>query len=300
MEILCAGTPMKKQIIHLSPAMPVMSTENLVWNCVGNSAMKKNIFELLVRNNKSVKATEWLLCNSTYELEPAAFTLAPNILPIGPLLASNRLGESVGNFWPEDSTCLKWLDQQPPGSVIYVAFGSFTIFAPAQFQELALGLELCDRPFLWVVRPDIRDGTSNAYPKEFQDRVAARGRVVGWAAQQKILSHPSVACFISHCGWNSAMEGVSNGIPFLCWPYFADQFLNQSYICDVWKVGLRLERDESGIISRGEIESKVEQLLGNEMLKATALDLKNIVKTSVKEGGGSNNNLKNFVEWMKA
>jgi UDP:flavonoid glycosyltransferase YjiC (YdhE family) len=123
---------------------------------------------------------------------------------------------------------------------------------------------------------------------------------VGWAAQQKILSHPSVACFISHCGWNSAMEGVSNGIPFLCWPYFADQFLNQSYICDVWKVGLRLERDESGIISRGEIESKVEQLLGNEMLKATALDLKNIVKTSVKEGGGSNNNLKNFVEWMKA
>jgi hypothetical protein len=299
MEILCAGTPMKKQIIHLSPAMPVMGTENLVWNCVGNSAMKKNIFELLVRNNKSVKATEWLLCNSTYELEPAAFTLAPNILPIGPLLASNRLGESVGNFWPEDSTCLKWLDQQPPGSVIYVAFGSFTIFAPAQFQELALGLELCDRPFLWVVRPDIRDGISNAYPKEFQDRVAARGRVVGWAAQQKILSHPSVACFISHCGWNSAMEGVSNGIPFLCWPYFADQFLNQSYICDVWKVGLRLERDESGIISRGEIESKVEQLLGNEMLKATALDLKNIVKTSVKEGGGSNNNLKNFVEWMK-
>jgi UDP:flavonoid glycosyltransferase YjiC (YdhE family) len=96
------------------------------------------------------------------------------------------------------------------------------------------------------------------------------------------------------------MEGVSNGIPFLCWPYFADQFLNQSYICDVWKVGLRLERDESGIISRGEIESKVEQLLGNEMLKARALDLKNIVKTSVKEGGGSNNNLKNFVEWMKA
>ena len=264
--------------------------------------MQKNIFELLVRNNKSVKATEWLLCNSTYDLEPAAFALAPNILPIGPLLASNQPGESsVGNFLPEDSTCLKWLDQQPPGSVIYVAFGSFTIFSPAQFQELALGLELCNRPFLWVVRPaDITDGKSNAYPREFQDRVAARGRMVGWAAQQKILSHPSVACFISHCGWNSTMEGVSNGIPFLCWPYFADQFLNQSYICNVWKVGLRLERDESGIISRGEIESKVEQLLGNEKLKARALDLKNIVKTSIKEGGGSHNNLKNFVEWMKS
>jgi hypothetical protein len=63
---------------------------------------------------------------------------------------------------------------------------------------------------------------------------------------------------------------------------------------------LRLERDESGIISRGEIESKMEQLLGNEKLKARALDLKNIVKTSIKEGGGSHNNLKNFVEWMKS
>jgi hypothetical protein len=178
MEILYSGTPMKKQIIHLSPAMPAMSTETLVWTCVGNLAMQKHIFELLVRNNKSVKATEWLLCNSTYDLEPVAFALAPNILPIGPLLASNQPGESsVGNFLPEDSTCLKWLDQQPPGSVIYVAFGSFTIFSPAQFQELALGLELCNRPFLWVVRPaDITDGKSNAYPREFQDRVAARGR----------------------------------------------------------------------------------------------------------------------------
>lgn len=295
MEILCAGTPTKKQSIHLSPAMPAMSTESLVWTCVGNSTMQRNIFELLVRNNKSVKATEWLLCNSTYDLEPAAFTLAPNILPIGPLLASNRLG----NFGPEDSTCLKWLDQQPPGSVIYVAFGSFTIFGPAQFQELALGLELCNRPFLWVARPD-HGTTSNAYPKEFQDRVATRGKIVGWAAQQKILSHPSVACFISHCGWNSTMEGVSNGIPFLCWPYFADQFINESYICDVWKVGLRLERDESGIVSRGEIESKVEKLLGNEKLKAGALNLKNLVKESIKEGGGSHNNLKNFVEWIKA
>jgi hypothetical protein len=280
--------------------MPAMSTENFVWTCVGNLTMQKNIFELLVRNNQSVKVIEWLLCNSTYDLEPATFTLAPNILPIGPLLASNRLGDSVGNFWPEDTNCLKWLNQQPPCSVIYISFGSFTIFDPTQFQELALGLELCNRPFLWVVRPDITDGTKYSYPKEFQNRVATRGCMVGWAPQQKVLSHPSVACFLSHCGWNSTMEGVSNGIPFLCWPYFADQFLNQSYICDVWKVGLGLDRNESGIITRGEIKSKVEQLLGNDKLKARALDLKNVVMASIKEGGGSHKNLMNFIEWMKA
>ena len=86
----------------------------------------------------------------------------------------------------------------------------------------------------------------------------------------------------------------------LCWPYFADQFLNRSYICDVWKVGLGLDRNESGIITQGEIKSKVKQLLGNEKLKASALDLKNIVMARIKEGGGSHKNLKNFIEWMKA
>ncbi|KAG6660201.1 UDP-glycosyltransferase 83A1-like [Carya illinoinensis] len=294
------GTPLKKQTIRLSPEMPAVNTEKLLWVSPGNLPMQKNIFELVVRNIKSVKVAEWLLCNSTYDLEPAAFTLAKNILPIGPLLASNQLRDSVGNFWTEDATCLNWLDRQPPHSVIYVAFGSFTIFDPTQFQELALGLELCNRPFLWVVRPDTTDGTNDAYPKGFHDRVGTRGQMVGSVAQQKILSHPSVACFLSHCGWNSTIEGVSNGIPFLCWPYFADQFLNQNYICDVWKVGLGLDRDESGIIRRGEIKTKVEQLLGDETLKVRALDLKKLVMASIKEGGASDNNLKNFIEWMKA
>ena len=77
--------------------------------------------------------------------------------------------------------------------MIYVAFGSYTIFDQTQFQELALGLELCNRPFLLVVRP-------NAYPAGFQDRVGANGLIVSWAPQQKVLEHQSVACFVSHCG----------------------------------------------------------------------------------------------------
>ncbi|OMO75763.1 UDP-glucuronosyl/UDP-glucosyltransferase [Corchorus olitorius] len=85
----------------------------------------------------------------------------------------------AGSFWPEDEICQKWLDQQPPGSVIYVAFGSFT--------ELALGLELSNRPFLWVVRPDITKGieSDELYPKGFKERVGSRGKMVGnWAPQR--------------------------------------------------------------------------------------------------------------------
>ncbi|KAI8032652.1 UDP-glycosyltransferase 83A1 [Camellia lanceoleosa] len=189
------GTPTKNQMIQLSPTMPAISTTHFVWACIGDLATQKTFFEVFLKNNKSVAVADWLICNSTYELEPAVFTLFPNIMPIGPLLASNRLGNSAGYFWPEDSTCLEWLDQQPANSVIYVAFGSFTIFDQIQFQELALGLELINRPFLWVVRPDLTDDNSDAYPKGFKERAVTRGRMVGWAPQQKVLGHPLLLAF---------------------------------------------------------------------------------------------------------
>ncbi|KAM1460929.1 hypothetical protein ACFX15_044478 [Malus domestica] len=258
------------------------------------------MFQSMLKCNKAVQVADWLLCNSAYDLEPATFTFTPEILTIGPLLASRRLGNSAGYFWPQDLTCLEWLDQQPPNSVIYVAFGSFTIFKPTQFKELALALEFSERPFLWVVRPDSTDTTSDPYPEGYPERVASRGRMVGWAPQQKVLAHPSIACFLSHCGWNSTLEGLSNGVPFLCCPYFADQFTNESYICDVWKVGLRFEKNDTGIITKEEIKNKLEQLLGDKDFNERALKLKELAIANVEEGGQSNKIFKNFVEWMKS
>ncbi|KAJ0667271.1 putative sinapate 1-glucosyltransferase [Helianthus annuus] len=104
---------------------------------------------------------------------------------------------------------------------------------------------------------------------------------------------------MSHCGWNSTLEGVTNGLPFLCWPYFADQFHNETYICDMWKTGLRMAKDDAGIITRGEIKSKLEELLSGETYKVKALDIKEKVTSSVREGGCSHKNLSNFIEWVK-
>ena len=104
---------------------------------------------------------------------------------------------------------------------------------------------------------------------------------------------------MSHCGWNSTMEGVSNGVPFLCWPYFADQFLNKTYICEIWKTGLGLNKDNTGIVTRGEIESKVEQLLSNNIVKENAFNLQEKVAKSVRAGKSSNKNLCNFIDWVK-
>ncbi|XP_071928620.1 UDP-glycosyltransferase 83A1-like isoform X1 [Coffea arabica] len=294
-----SGTIMKKQMVQLSPATLAMDSEHFAWASVGDATTRGIVFDAMAINNRTFKLADRIIGNSSNELEASVFTSFPEMLPIGPLLASNRLGKSVGSYWSEDSDCLAWLDKQPVQSVIYVAFGSLTVFDHTQFQELALGLELTNMPFLWVVRRNLTAETDSAYPKGFRDRIQGRGRLASWAPQQQVLSHPSVACFLSHCGWNSTMEGISNGVPFVCWPCFGDQFANRSYICDIWKVGLGLEKDENGIIAQGELKNKIEPLVTVKGYRERALDLKAKVMNSLKEDGCSGKNFNNLVRWIK-
>ncbi|RZR72039.1 hypothetical protein BHM03_00009793 [Ensete ventricosum] len=163
---------------QLSPGMPSVSTTQFAWNCAGNAEGQKIIFQLVVDNDRLLELAELIICNTVREMESPVFALFPNILPVGPLLSGQRLDHNpLGHFWPEDTTCVKWLDEQPANSVIYVAFGSFTVFDHRQLQELALGLELSRRPFLWVVRPDLASETSVAWLDSFRERTAGRGKM---------------------------------------------------------------------------------------------------------------------------
>lgn len=274
--------------------MPPMNTNSFLWACFPEE-MQQSIFHYLLTCCRATKNANYILCNTFNELEPAAFELVPHVLPIGPLLPARRSGRPVGHFWPEDSSCLDWLDEQAGQSVIYVAFGSFTLLDQTQFQELALGLELSGKPFLWVVRPDLMDGSNGAYPEGFETRVAGRGKMVSWAPQQKVMAHPSIACFISHCGWNSIMEAIIHGVTFLCWPYFADQFFNATYICDVWKTGLRLELGEDGVITRDEVKTKVRAVENDEDIRARVAKLKETARWNI-NGGTSAMNFNQVIE----
>ncbi|CAH2055323.1 unnamed protein product [Thlaspi arvense] len=289
------GTPKVRKAIKLSPGMPEMETDKFVWVCLKNKDSQRNIFQLMLQNNKSIESTDWLLCNSVYELETAAFGVAPKILPIGPIgLAHHSLQQestSLGSFLPQDRDCLDWLDRKIPGSVIYVAFGSFGIMGKAQLEELAIGLAITKRPVLWVNscgdQPPIEAGS---------DRI----KVVRWAPQREVLSHRAIGCFVSHCGWNSTLEGAQNGIPFVCIPYFADQFINKAYICDVWKIGLGIELDERGVVPRLEVKKKIDEVMrANGDYKKRAIMVKQTLMKSVAKDGFSYENLNKFVNWVK-
>ncbi|KAL1551981.1 UDP-glycosyltransferase 83A1-like [Salvia divinorum] len=276
--------------------------DELPWRVYSDLKAQKVFFEL-VKGYKEASKAKWWLCNTCYELEPAAAEFLPNAFPIGPLNLLDSINPvsslRSANFYSEDSSCLSWLDSKPDGSVVYISFGSFAVLSQQQLDELALGLELSGRPFLWVVRPDLANGSRVVYPDGFLERVSGLGEMVGWVPQNRVISHPSIACFLSHCGWNSIMEGMSRGVPFLCWSCFSEQSHNKRYICDVWENGLKIDFDEKGIRSRHEIKKKISMMFCDNKFKENAVKLKEMCCKSIGEGGLSYKNLEKFIDHLR-
>ncbi|GLJ08464.1 hypothetical protein SUGI_0089270 [Cryptomeria japonica] len=197
-----------------------------------------------------------------------------------------------------DDSCFEWLDAHQPASVIYVYFGSIAVKSNEQLEELAIGLEKSQHPFLWVLRMDIAGGMPATLPEGFEERTKYRGLIVKWAPQVKVLSHPSVGGFLTHCGWNSCLESMSFGIPMLGWPYFCDQFLDCRFSKDVWKIGMDLEGvdiDENLVAKREEIEKGVRKLKKVEELRKRGMGLREAAFKAVGQGGYSSLNLNRFV-----
>lgn len=58
-------------------------------------------------------------------------------------------------FGPEEtSSCMDWLNTQSPTSVIYVSFGTLATVIASALEEILLGIEAPNVPFLVVMTPD--------------------------------------------------------------------------------------------------------------------------------------------------
>ncbi|KAH6755392.1 hypothetical protein C2S53_013844 [Perilla frutescens var. hirtella] len=198
--------------------------------------------------------------------------------------------------------CLKWLDERERGSVVYACLGSLGRLSPPQFMELALGLEASHHPFILVMQGGERLVEVERWISDegIEERCRERGLFVrGWAPQVLILSHPGVGAFLTHCGWNSTLEGISAGLPMITWPIFADQFLNEKLVVQVLETGVRVgargivylgEEEKPEInVTRDEVKEAVRRVMDEREdgceRKERARKLGEMAKRSVEEGG---------------
>ncbi|XP_021908551.1 UDP-glycosyltransferase 73C1-like, partial [Carica papaya] len=238
---------------------------------------------------------------------------------IGPLSLCNKSGLDKAQRGKkaavDEHQCLSWLDSQQPSSVIYACLGSINNAPPAQLIELGIALEESNKPFIWVLREwnslnGVRQWISDY---GFQERIKGRGFLIkGWAPQVLILSHPAIGGFLTHCGWNSTIEGISAGVPLITWPLFGDQFCNEKLVVEILKIGVsvgvekpfRWEEEHVSVLAKKEdiknaIDKVMEEDEEGERRRQRAKELAEMAKKAVEEGGSSHRNLTMLIDDLK-
>lgn len=134
---------------------------------------------------------------------------------------------------------------------------------------LALGFEDSNRPFIWAIRPPTGFKARSEFkpewlPERFEERAAEKkqGLVVhGWAPQLEILCHGSTGAFLSHCGWNSMAESLSQGVPMIGWPLAAEQGYNAKMAVEEMGVCVEVSRGVESRLSREDVKRVIETVM---------------------------------------
>nr|GMC79517.1 UDP-glycosyltransferase 73C3-like [Ipomoea batatas] len=276
-----------------------------------------------VKIRQTSKSAYGVIVNSFDELEPDYVKEYRKmhdgrVWCVGPVslcdqIYQDQLLRGNNNNYTDQQECLKWLDLQAPGSVVYVSFGSMASLSPQQMAELALALESNKRPFLWALGK--KGKNVDAFEdwnvsSGFEQRNKGIGLLVrGWAPQVLILSHTSVGGFLTHCGWNSTLEAISAKVPMVTWPLIAEQFLNEKLVVEVLGIGVSLglkmsvdwdgeDQNDVVMVKNEEIKEAIDKIMdeGGIEIRRKVRELGEIAKKAVQKGGSSQLNLISLVQ----
>ncbi|XP_057464851.1 UDP-glycosyltransferase 71K1-like [Actinidia eriantha] len=294
-------TQIESEFNKSDPDYSIPSYANPVPTCVLPSVLfnEHGGYTSFLNHARRFRESKGIIINTFAELETYAmnsFSLeALPVYTVGPLV--DLIGQARVQSDDRDKI-MKWLDEQPPSSVIFLCFGSFGSFSPAQLVEMASGLEQSGLRFLWSIRlPPPKDTLAMpidcgeddyevVLPDGFLKRTKGRGMVCGWAPQVEVLAHKAVGGFVSHCGWNSTLESLWFGVPIVTWPIYAEQQINAFEIVRELGLGVELRldysanpfgnaRDSGDLVTAAEIERAVR----------CVMDTENVVRERVREMG---------------
>ncbi|CAK9171807.1 unnamed protein product [Ilex paraguariensis] len=273
------------------------------------SDLESDDFKMVLTETRRTPRAQALILNTFEDLEGSILShirsVCPKLYTIGPLHAQLKTSlarkttsssTSSNSLWEEDRSCIRWLDEQLMKSVLYVSFGSLAVVTRDQLLEFWHGLVNSGKRFLWVMRPDSVAGKDGEHhiPAELEEGTKERGYMVGWAPQEEVLAHPSIGGFLTHTGWNSTLESILEGVPMICWPYFADQQVNSRFVGEVWNLGVDMKDTCDRVIVEKMINDLME--VRRAEFKKSADEMSKLAKRAVSEGGSSNCNLDRLIE----
>lgn len=235
----------------------------------------------------------------------------PPVFPVGPIL-NLRNAPNDG----KTADIMTWLNDQPENSVVFLCFGSMGSFKEEQVKEIAFAIEQSGQRFLWSLRrpsslekfefPTDYENPEEILPKGFLDRTKSVGKVIGWAPQMAVLSHPSVGGFVSHCGWNSTLESIWCGVPIAAWPLYAEQQITAFQLVVEMGMAAEIRIDyrintipgvsKDMMVMAEEIESGIRKLMSDDEMRKKVKDMEDKSRAAVLEGGSSHTSVGILIE----
>ncbi|XP_062085628.1 UDP-glycosyltransferase 87A1-like [Humulus lupulus] len=298
------------EIIDYIPGIPATRLADLSDRLVHSKSEKME--ELIIEAVSKVSKAQYLLSTSVYELESQVFNVLKPKFPfpiylIGPISINpefhlqNTSNDNtiISGTVPE---YIQWLDSQPEASVLYLSFESFLSVSNTQLDEIVAGIRTGGVRHMWVARDNV---------SKIKDGCGDVGFLVPWCDQLRVLGHPSIGGFWTHCGWNSTLEAIFAGVPLLTFPITADQLSNSMQIVEDWKIGCKVNNnkkkiicaatDQISVVKRDEISELVGRFMDPEsndtkLMRKRVKELQKPCRLAIAKGGSSYNNLVAFIK----
>ncbi|MED6197204.1 hypothetical protein PIB30_054417, partial [Stylosanthes scabra] len=228
------------------PGLNMMRLEDLPEDLINDGENQTLFSKTLASLGKVLPDAEAVIMNHFEELDPPMFvsdmrSKLKSMLYVG-FLTLNKMPLPPSET--DVTGCLWWLDKQGSRSVVYVSFGMVVTPPEEEIVAVAEALEESGFPFLW----SLKEHAKKLLPEGFVERTESKGKVVPWCPQKEVLGHASVGVFVTHCGSNSVLESISNGVPMLYRPFFGDHGMAGRMVEVVWKIGVGVM--EGGVLKK--------------------------------------------------